>query len=290
MARRITELPEVPIRPPDGHKGTFGRILVVAGSRGMSGAACLAGLGALRGGAGLVYVAVPEIILPIVASAEPSYLTIPLPSDPETGALSEEAVRVVQTWIAGKDAVAVGPGLGVWPGTQHVVVWAAEHIVQPLVIDADGLNGLAERKDVLKKAAGPRVLTPHPGEFARLIGTDVRTIQSQREELAVRFAAEYGVVMVLKGHGTVVTDGDRVAVNPTGNAGMATGGSGDVLTGLVAALLGQGMSAFEAAQMGVYVHGLAGDLAAKELSQTALIASDLPRFLGHAWKEIQPRS
>ncbi|HID21637.1 MAG TPA: NAD(P)H-hydrate dehydratase, partial [Planctomycetaceae bacterium] len=256
-------------------------------SRGMSGAASLAGLGALRGGAGLVYLAVPESVLSIVASAEASYLTIPLPSDPDRGTLADEALPAVQTAVEGKDAVAIGPGLGNRPSVGRIVTWAAERVTHPLVIDADGLNVLAGHTDLLKRAAGPRVLTPHPGDFARLIGTDIRTVQAQREELAARFAAEHGVVVVLKGHGTVITDGQRLAVNPTGNSGMATGGSGDVLTGLIAALLGQRMNAFDAAQLGAHLHGLAGDLAAKELSDVALIASDLPNFLGRAWKEMQ---
>jgi len=135
-----------------------------------------------------------------------------------------------------------------------------------------------------QRAAGPRILTPHPGEFARLIGSDIATVQQQRAKLAAEFAAAHRVILVLKGQGTVVTDGDRVAINRTGNPGMATGGSGDVLTGLIAALLAQGMPAFEAAQLGAHLHGLAGDLAAAELSQPALIASDLPKFLAQAWQ------
>lgn len=140
--------------------------------------------------------------------------------------------------------------------------------------------------DSRRAAAGPRILTPHPGEFARLIGSDIATVQSQRAKLAAEFAATHGVIVLLKGQGTIITDGDRVAINRTGNPGMATGGSGDVLTGLIAALLAQGMPAFQAAQVGAHLHGLAGDLAAAELSQPGLIASDLPKFLTQAWQRF----
>ena len=162
---------------------------------------------------------------------------------------------------------------------------------QPMVVDADALNVLASSGGIgtISRSAGargPRILTPHPGEFARLIGSDIATVQSQRAKLAAEFAATHGVIVVLKGQGTVITDGDRVAINRTGNPGMATGGSGDVLTGLIAALLAQGLAPFEAAQLGAHLHGLAGDLAAAELSQPGLIASDLPRFLTQAWRRF----
>lgn len=279
--RMIDTLPSAPVRPADAHKGTFGRVLVIGGSRGMSGAPSLAGLGALRGGAGLVYVAVPSEILPIVAAIEPSYLTIPLATDEEHGCLSTDGLNGLRTACEGKDAIALGPGLGQSHGVAAIVNSLFSELRQPMVVDADALNVLASQK-----AAGPRILTPHPGEFARLIGSDIATVQSQRAQLAAEFAATHGVIVVLKGQGTVITDGDRVAINRTGNSGMATGGSGDVLTGLMAALLAQGMPAFEAAQLGAHLHGLAGDLAAAELSQPGLIASDLPKFLTQAWQRF----
>ena len=256
----------------------------------MSGAACLAGLGALRGGAGLVYLAVPEVIQAIVASVEPSYLTVPLPDDTATGQLSDEALAILRQHMDGKDSIAVGPGLGTSAPVIRLVRSVYQSAPQAVVIDADGLNALAHDTDCLKQAAGPRILTPHPGEFARLTDVNIRTVKQHREELAAEFAAENRVVLVLKGHGSVTSDGDRVAVNTTGNSGMATGGSGDVLTGLIAALLAQGMSPFDAAQAGVYLHGLAGDLAVRELSQPALIASDLPLYLAKAWKEMETDS
>jgi NAD(P)H-hydrate epimerase len=166
-------------------------------------------------------------------------------------------------------------------------------VASPLIIDADGLNALAKMRGVLASPPdrdgqpAARILTPHPGEFSRLCGASMREIQQNRERLATDFSLERQVVLVLKGHRTLVTDGDRLYENNTGNPGMATGGTGDVLTGLITALAAQGMAAFEAAQLGVYLHGLAGDLAAADLSQPGLIASDLPRYLGAAWKEVR---
>jgi ADP-dependent NAD(P)H-hydrate dehydratase len=287
---RIADLPAPPARPADSHKGTYGRVLIIGGSRGMSGAACLAGLGALRGGAGLVYLAVPESVLPIVAAVEPSYLTIPLPED-ENGRLSRASWDRLAPLIPDQTAVAIGPG---WGQSDELTEFARRlytEVELPLVVDADGLNALAKSPEILVKRPerdgqlAPRILTPHPGEFSRLAGVSIGEIHNHREDLAVTFAREHRLVMVLKGDRTLVTDGARLYENTTGNPGMATGGTGDVLTGLVAALAAQGMAAFEAAQFGVYLHGLAGDLAAEELSQPGLIASDLPRYLALAWKE-----
>ncbi len=281
----MTDLPSLPPRPPDAHKGTFGRVLIVAGSRGMSGAACLAGLGALRGGAGLVYVAVPEGILPIVASVEPSYLTLPLPED-DAGRIALSARTQLDERRREMSALAIGPGWGQSADLQRLAGVLFESVAQPMVVDADALNALADETPHLAQHAGPRILTPHPGEFARLIGSDIPAVQSGRQKLASEFAARHEIVLVLKGRGSVVTDGTRTAVNATGNSGMATGGTGDVLTGLISALLAQGMEPFDAARLGVHLHGLAGDLAAAELSEPALIASDLPRYLPRAWKQL----
>jgi NAD(P)H-hydrate epimerase len=278
-------LPSLPPRPVDAHKGTFGRVLIVAGSRGMSGAACLAGLGALRGGAGLVYVAAPEPIVPIVASVEPSYLTIPLPAD-DAGRLSLDALPQIQTRVSDMQSLAIGPGWGQSEDLRQLAAELYGSVTIPMVVDADALNALAPQPQSLGKHAGPRILTPHPGEFARLTGSSIAAVQSRREESAREFAARHGVVLVLKGQGTVVTDGAQTAINTTGNSGLATGGTGDVLTGLIAAVLAQRMPPFDAARLGVHLHGLAGDLAAAELSEPGLIASDLPRFLGVAWKQV----
>ncbi len=287
--QHINTLPPAPARPADGHKGTFGRVLIIGGSRGMSGAPSLAGLGALRGGAGLVYVAVPHEILPIVASIEPSYLTIPLATHEETGSLSVAALPTLKQACDGKEAIAIGPGLGLTRDTITITIVTTlyREIVQPMVVDADALNALAAQPEALKQSAGPRVFTPHPGEFARLLGIDIASVQGQREKLAAEFAKAHSVIVLLKGPRSIITDGERMAINLTGNSGMATGGTGDVLTGLITALLGQGMLPFEAAQLGAHLHGLAGDLAAVELSQPGLIASDLPRYLGCAWQKLR---
>lgn len=290
--QRVIELPQPPARPEQAHKGTFGRVLIVAGSRGMSGAACLCGLGALRGGAGLVFVATPMGIAPTVAAMEPSYLTLPLAED-DHGRLSIEAQLTLADALKSASALAVGPGWGRSDDLQRLAHWLYTTAEAPMVIDADALNELARLPGVL--SAHPRgdgepvarILTPHPGEFARLLGVDSTSyVQQRREELAARFAQEHEVILVLKGRRTIITDGARLAVNTTGNSGMATGGTGDVLTGLVAALLAQGMAGFDAAQLGAHLHGLAGDLAAADLSKAGLIASDLPRYLGRAWQQF----
>jgi NAD(P)H-hydrate epimerase len=274
----VRQVPTLPRRRPDSHKGDFGRALVVAGSRGMSGAAVLCASAALRGGAGLVRVALAEGILPLVAAGNPCYMTAPLPQD-EQGRLAAAAEPHLLELARASDVVALGPGLGRGPGPDAVVAAVVGRAAAPLVLDADGLNALQHRADLLRSRPAPTVLTPHPAEFARLTGTDVAAVQADRQGTAARFAAEYGVVLALKGHTTVVTDGKHVYVNTTGNPGMATGGTGDVLTGLIAALLGQRLAPFAAAQLGVYVHGVAGDLARDKVGETALVATDLLEHL-----------
>ena len=282
---RITQLPQPPDRPDDAHKGTFGRVLLIGGSRGMSGAISLAGISALRGGAGLVYLGVPESIVSIVATTEPSYLVIPLKEDAD-GRISADAKEQIHQAAAGMDAIAIGPGLGSSDDISQIVAWAYQSIDLPMVVDADALNALASSADSIPVCKSPRVLTPHPGEFARLTGHTIDDIQSNREELSAEFAEQLNVVLLLKGQRTVITDGQRLAINETGNSGMATGGSGDVLTGLIASLLAQGIEAFESAQLAAHLHGLAGDLAAQELSKPGLIASDLPRYVARAWDRL----
>ncbi len=282
---RITQLPEAPKRADNAHKGSFGRVLLIGGNRGMSGAISLAALGALRGGAGLVYVAVPESIVSIVATIEPSYLVIPLKDD-DAGRITFDAKEQISDAATRMNAVAIGPGLGLSNDVSETVRWAYQSIELPMVVDADALNVLAGSSESLPACGSPRILTPHPGEFARLTNRSIGDIQNNREHLAAQFAEQHGVILLLKGHRTIITDGKRLAVNETGNNGMATGGSGDVLTGLIASLLAQGMEAFESAQLAAHVHGLAGDLTAEELSKPGLIASDLPLFIGHAWKRL----
>jgi ADP-dependent NAD(P)H-hydrate dehydratase len=253
----------------------------VAGSRGMAGAAVLSASAALRGGAGLVTLAVPEEILPQVAVANPCYLTAALPQD-QDGRLSELAEIPLRTLLQRNTVMAMGPGLGQSSAISTLVAAVITKGKLPLVLDADGINALGKETGPLRSRSEPLIMTPHPGEFARLLGREITEVQTNRQGMAVQFAADHGVVLVLKGHGTIVTDGRRVYINRTGNPGMATGGTGDVLTGLIAALLGQGLEPFAAAQLGVFLHGLAGDLARDELGEVSLIASDLLHYLPRA--------
>lgn len=274
------ELPRLPARRSEAHKGDFGLALVVGGSRGMAGAAALAGMAALRGGAGLVRLAVPEPCLDTVAGFEPSYMTVPLPAD-DAGRIAPEAFERLLELIEPATAVACGPGLGRSPGLDRLVARLYRETAKPMVFDADALNALAAEPAALAHPGGPRVLTPHPGEFAGLIGKKLDG--EERNDAAVELAARCEVVVVLKGHHTLVTDGSRRAINTTGNPGMATGGSGDVLTGLITALACQGLEPFDAARLGVHLHGLAGDLAAEEIGQVSLVAGDLIQYISEAF-------
>jgi ADP-dependent NAD(P)H-hydrate dehydratase len=277
-----SELPRLPPRLPDAHKGDFGSALIVGGSRGMAGAAALAGLAALRGGAGLVRLAVPDAVLDTVAGFEPSYMTVPLPAD-AAGHITSAAFDHIAVLAESATAIACGPGLGRSFDLEQLVVRLYQEVARPMVFDADALFALAAEPEVLTQPGGPRILTPHPGEFARLIGRKLDA--DARNDAAVQLAARCGIVVVLKGHRTLITDGRRQAINTTGNPGMATGGSGDVLTGLITALACQHLEPFDAARLGVYLHGLAGDLAAEELGQVSLIASDLIQYLPEAFQE-----
>lgn len=284
----IAAPPRLPPRRPDSHKGTYGRVLVVAGSRGMTGAAVLCGSAALRGGAGLVQVACPADVQPTVAAGNPCYTTAGIASRAD-GTYSEACLEELARLGEPADVLAVGPGLGDREDVGFLVRGLLVRLPgKPVVLDADGLNVLAPLKaDGLPERPGPLVLTPHPGEFARLLGVSTTQVQADRDQLAVDFGRRHKLVLVLKGHRTVVTDGQRVYRNDTGNPGMATGGTGDVLTGLVAALIGQGLSAFDAAALGAWAHGRAGDLAAGELGQVALTAADLLDYLPGAFREFE---
>jgi ADP-dependent NAD(P)H-hydrate dehydratase len=280
----ITTVPKLPSRAADSNKGNFGKVLVVAGSRGMSGAAVLCGSAALRGGAGLVRVAVPRDILPIVAAGNPCYMTAPLAQDTD-GRLDATAANDLLTLARANDVVAIGPGLGHSSAMTALLVKVLDNLQMPVVLDADGLNAFVHNTAQLRRSA-PLVLTPHPGEFGRLLNIDIATVQANRRELAIGFAAENSLVLVLKGHGTIVTDGRRVYQNTTGNPGMATAGSGDVLTGLLAAILAQGLEPFAAAQLAAHVHGLAGDLARDAIAEVGLIATDLLNYLPRALQRM----
>lgn len=289
MPSQNEPLPKIAPRLKDANKGDFGKIAVVAGSVGMSGAACLAALAALRAGAGLVTLAVPKRIQPVVASQMMCVMTRGLP-DTTAGTFSMEGLEETLEFCAGMDAVAVGPGMGRVEDTLRFARALYEKLDRPVVFDADALFALAADEAALKKfpAGRPTVLTPHPGEMARLLSTSAGEVQRDRE-MRKTFAAKHGVVMVLKGAGTVATDGRLTHTNVTGNPGMATAGSGDVLTGVIAALLGQYFNAFDAARLGVHVHGLAGDIAAAAKGEIGMIATDILDALPEAFMRLAAR-
>lgn len=267
----------LPDRPAESHKGTFGKILLLCGSRGYTGAAALAAMGALRSGAGLVYLAVPECIYEIEATKLTEPVIYPVKDD--NGTYSVEAVSEVLSLLSGKDAVLIGPGIGQSAGSQAVTKAVLESFDGPVVLDADGINVMREHKDILRGRDCPTIMTPHPGEFQRF----GYTISNGRVASAMDMANDLGITVLLKGHESVITDGQTCYINPTGNSGMATGGSGDVLSGIVVSLLGQGLSALEATACGAWLHGAAGDICAKEIGQYGMLPSDmihvLPRLL-----------
>lgn len=267
----------LPERDRWGHKGDFGKILLLCGSRGFTGAAYLAAMGALRSGAGLVYLGVPESIYAIEAVKLNEPVVFPLPD--RDGMLSRDAIPEILERLPRMDAVLVGCGLGQSEDTRGVVQAVLEHAECPVVLDADGINLMAAHKDILRGRAFPTVLTPHDGEFRRLGGI----IGEDRPEAAGDMARELGCILLLKGHRTCITDGVKTYINHTGNPGMAVGGSGDVLAGIITALLGQGISPLEAAACGVWLHGRAGDLCAERMGQYGMLPTDmlevLPRLL-----------
>jgi len=278
--------PLFPPRPRETHKGSYGHLLVVAGSVGKTGAAALCARAALRAGVGLVTVGTAVSAQPTVAALSLEAMTEPLP---ETAARSlgmkarEPILALAQT----RAAVAVGPGLGLDDETRALARVLVSTLPRPMVVDADALTALVDHLDTLRTAGGARVLTPHPGEMARLLGAAVGDVQRDRVGVARGFAVSHGVHLVLKGAGTLIAGPDgRVLVNPTGNPGMATGGTGDVLTGILGALLARGIDAAQAAPAAVYLHGLAGDVAAERRGQEALIASDVIESLGDAFRRL----
>ncbi len=268
-------LPALPRRRRDAHKGDFGHVLVVAGSPGMTGAGCLAARAAQRAGAGLVTLALPRSLNLAAEIAASSVMSMPLP-ETEDGVLGLEAASQVLAQAERFDVLAIGPGLGRSQQTRRMVRRLVTNAAVPVVVDADGLNALAEDLQPLRRRRAPTILTPHPGEMSRLAALEgTAQVQEDRVGVAQGFAREHGCIVALKGAGTVVTDGERVRINETGNPGMATGGTGDVLTGLVAGLLCQGLDPFDAARLGAFAHGLAGDLAAQTTGELSLVAEDM---------------
>ncbi len=267
----------LPDRDPWGHKGTFGKILLLCGSLGFTGAAYLAAMGALRSGAGLTFLGVPECIYAIEAMKLNEPVVFPLPD--KDGKLSEEAIPKILERLPNMDAVLIGCGLGQSQGTFAVVEAVLKNAKCPVVLDADGINVLSGHKDLLRGRKYPTVLTPHDGEFTRLGGS----IGEDRLASAAAFAREWNCILLLKGHETCITDGQIHYRNHTGNPGMAVGGSGDVLSGMIVSLLGQGIAPLEAAACSAWLHGAAGDLCVRELGQYGMLPTDmlqvLPRLL-----------
>ncbi len=291
---KIETVTFLPPRDPDAYKNNFGRVLIIAGSMGMSGAAILTGKAALRSGAGLVELLCPDCVWQIAAMAEPCYMCRPLPDD-HNGSISEQALEFIRERINNADTVAIGPGLGCSEQLREIICSLITFDQLPLIIDADGLNNLAAINDWPDMLSANLIVTPHPGEMQRLCKSipDFETV-ADREDLAIDFSNATGAVTVLKGAATVVSCGDDYYVNETGNPGMATGGSGDVLTGIMAAILAQltlaepeisaEEIAFKAAIMAAYIHGMAGDIAADKLGEVSMTATDIIHYLPEAFK------
>jgi ADP-dependent NAD(P)H-hydrate dehydratase / NAD(P)H-hydrate epimerase len=274
----------VPEREPETHKGQVGHVLIVAGSRGKTGAAHLAAVGALRSGAGLVTVATPASCVPVIAALGAEYMTVPLEED-DAGAIAAGALDTILSCAA--DVIAVGPGIGTGPGAAAVVRGLLAVSDRPIVIDADAINVLAGLDGPLSALSKPVVMTPHPGELARFAGLSTAEVQASRIGVATSVAARAHATVILKGHQTLIVSPEgRVGINPTGNPGMATGGSGDVLTGMLGAWLGQVVDADDACRLAVYLHGAAGDLAAEAQGEVAMTAGDIAGHLGAALRAL----
>lgn len=277
----------IPHRPADSHKGRFGRVAILGGARGFAGAPVLAARGAIRAGAGLVTIGLPVSLAMVPMSTLPEAMTRPLPES-AAGTLAEAGEEAALEFAAAADVLAVGPGLTTHPETIALIRRLLPRVPGAVVLDADGLNAYAREADRLREIPGPLVITPHPGEMARLLGREGREVQDDRLGTAREAARLVGGVAVLKGARTVVAGPDGQAmVIPTGNAGMATGGMGDVLTGAVAALLGAGLAPFEAAACAAYLHGLAGDLVAGSRGECGLLASEVADHLPSALARVR---
>lgn len=267
----------LPDRNPDSHKGNYGKIMLLCGSRGYTGAPALAAMGALRSGAGLVYLCVPECIYEIEAIKLLEPIVLPLPDNGCT--LSVHAAALIDTNISGKDALLVGPGLGRSEGVTQSVLQVLANFDGPIVLDADGINAVCRHKDILRERTSPTILTPHEGEFRRLYGMNY----TDREVAAKELARDLGCIVLLKGNRTIITDGDTSYINQTGNPGMAVGGSGDLLSGILVSLLGQRIAPMQAAACAAWLHGSAGDVCAERIGQYGMLPTDmleeLPRLM-----------
>jgi len=278
----------LPVRQPAGHKGTFGRILAAVGSQGMTGAVILCARGALRAGAGLVTLALPETIAPVIQAAVPEATTLPLPDCDGRLAADRDVLERLRPAMEGVDVLAIGPGLSRDPGTMELVRRIIEDFAGTLVIDADAIHAFVDHTDLLGELDGRAVLTPHPGEFAAMIGSTARDVDANRLERVEEFVSRHSLALVLKGRPTVIglPDG-RIVINPTGNTGLATGGSGDVLTGLMAGLIAGGSSLSDAAVASPFIHGLAADQWASQYSERSLTPSDVLEELPRILKDLE---
>jgi len=282
-------LPRLPTRAPDANKGDLGSVFVVAGSVGMTGAASLTAEAAARSGAGLVFLLCPEATWGVLAAQLREVLVRPVGPDEAktlTPAAADDVGAFIEQASGRRFAVALGPGVGREPEAAECARSLALSLPHPLVLDADGLNAFEGCAGEISSRSAPTILTPHPGEAYRLAGKFDSRNNAARRDAAVRLARDTGAVVVLKGHRTVITDGERTETNETGNPGMATGGSGDVLTGVIAGLVAGGMDAFDAARLGAHVHGLAGDIAAREVGETSLLAGDILKHLPTAFMSL----
>jgi len=277
---------KLPQRPLDANKGTMGTLLNISGSYSMAGACVLSSLAALRSGVGLVKVALPQSIYPIVASNVLEAVYLPI-KDSDNGTLGAEAVDYLLYHGEHSDAVLLGCGLKLTEDTISFVRDFLQAYTGVVLVDADGINALSKNIDVLRETKATVVLTPHPKEMSRLTKKDVGYINQNREQTALDFAKEFGVILLLKGRDTVVTDGRSVYVNKTGNCGMAKGGCGDVLSGIIASLMAQGVKPYDATLCSAYIHGRAGDIAALNLSKTAMLPSDIVACLPSVFKEFE---
>lgn len=280
---QVKKLPELTPRKRNTHKGSYGRVLVLAGSPGMTGAAYLCSKAALRSGSGIVTLGIPESLNPIMEVKLTCVMTYPLP-ETKVSTLSNKGRKEILNLCESHDVVALGPGLSQHPETRELILWLIKNIDRTMVVDADGLNALADNVNVLHKIKQNVVLTPHPGEMSRLTGLrSAKDVQKERLNTATHFVQsiqkklgdEKKLVLVLKGDKTIVAGYEKVYVNSTGNPGMATAGVGDVLTGIIVSLIGQGFDVFSASQLGIYIHGLAGDIAAKRKGELSMIATDI---------------
>lgn len=287
MVEGNTIMPYFKKRKRDSHKGTYGHLFILSGALGKTGAAIMAGKAALKMGAGLVTVGTPKSCLPIVARSMVELMTEALPETPE-GTLSHEAFDKVVTLLEGKDALLIGPGISTHPSTSKLVLSLITKINMPVVLDADALNILATQPEILKSLRHPAILTPHPGEFARLLNITTQKVVEKKLELVPQFAEKYGVYLILKGYRTLTATPDgNIYINPTGNPGMATAGSGDVLSGMIASLIIQEKNMLDAILAAVYVHGLSGDIGAERRGEKSLTAGDIIRYLPTGIKMIE---